>query len=173
MYYLCQTFSSLLCMKGNLCLSTRYNGTNLFYLLQIFFSWFRATVITYWKQLSSLFFWFIVSFLFLIYLEKSIYDSPRLRPIVIVYIMHSWNMIKNKFAIRYWLLQIYLIFIQKEMKKFLDDFLWMITYQNYAAITLRAHHTFFIIICWWHKIRFHCQMHFSFTRFFKIIYHIT
>lgn len=40
-------------------------------------------------------------------------------------------------------------------KKFLDDFFCIITNQNFTAITLGIHSTFFVIICSWHKVGFH------------------
>lgn len=40
-------------------------------------------------------------------------------------------------------------------KKFLDDFFCIITNQNFIAVTLRIHSTFFVIICSWHKVGHH------------------
>ena len=41
--------------------------------------WFNASIAAYWKHLSSLFFGFIISFLFFIQTGESIYDPPRFR----------------------------------------------------------------------------------------------
>ena len=46
------------------------------------FSLLGAAVCAYLKHISSLYFGFIVAFLFLIHLGESMYDQPRFRPIV-------------------------------------------------------------------------------------------
>ena len=45
------------------------------------FWWFNATVKAYWKQLSSLFFGFIVAFLFFNHSWESIYDATLFKPL--------------------------------------------------------------------------------------------
>ena len=42
-------------------------------------SWFNATAIEYWKHLSSLFFGFIIVFLFFNQLWESVYDPPQFK----------------------------------------------------------------------------------------------
>ena len=65
-----------------------YKGRSLYYSLWIILicSWFSATVIAYWKQLSSIFFGFIFAFLHPIYLGESLYDPPWLMTIL----LHRW-----------------------------------------------------------------------------------
>ena len=55
---------------------------NFWYSLRVFpmFWWFNATVKAYWKQLSSLFFGFIVAFLFFNHSGESIYDPLLFKP---------------------------------------------------------------------------------------------
>ena len=56
-------------------------------------SWFRATIIAYWKQLSpSSFFGIIFAFLFLIYLGEFIYDLTQFMVIFwhTLYIPETW-----------------------------------------------------------------------------------
>ena len=42
-------------------------------------SWFNATVATYWKKLSSSFFWIYCCLFFFIQSEELIYEPPRLK----------------------------------------------------------------------------------------------
>ena len=157
--HLFQPFHSTACAeKFVLTLMLIYEGVD-FYILcgsLPICSWFSAVGIVYWKQLSSSFFGFIAAFLFLGHLGEFMYDWS---PFVIVLWRTSYiskTQIETKVATLHWLFQTYFILLQKWIEKILDDFVCIITSRNFAAISFRIHHTFFVIICWWNKFRFHC-----------------
>ena len=64
--------------------------------------------------------------------------------------------------------QTYLILMQKRIKKFLNDFVYIINNHNYISITLRIYCMLFSTIRWWDKYRFRTQskIHGGFVTFY-------
>ena len=58
--------------------------------------------------------------------------SPMIDACLISYLMHFWNIIKNKVAALHVLFQTFFILTQEWIKMFLDDFVCVITNLNYA-----------------------------------------
>ena len=170
-FIVCFKLFPVLCMwKKNLCLYTHtslYRDRSLLFFEDLI--WFVHDLVQPYCILKThiiITFGSIVAYLLLNHLGESMYGPPPVQTYLIAYILHSWNIIKNKVAALNGLFQTYLILIQTWIKRFLnDDFVRTTTNHNYTAVTLRMHCTFFIIICLWHESRFHCRMYFPLARF--------
>ena len=185
-FIVCFKLFPVLCMwKKNLCLYTHtslYRDRSLLFFEDLI--WFVHDLVQPYCILKThiiITFGSIVAYLLLNHLGESMYGPPPVQTYLIAYILHSWNIIKNKVAALNGLFQTYLILIQTWIKRFLnDDFVRTTTNHNYTAWLLECIVRFsllsvydmnldFTVGCIFHWPDFHWPKVRS--NFFKISFH--
>ena len=94
-------------------------------------SWLIQTICHTENSCHHFFFQFLVAFYFNPFRIINAW-STMIDACLISYLMHFWNIIKNKVAALHVLFQTFFILTQEWIKMFLDDFVCVITNLNYA-----------------------------------------
>ena len=134
-----------------------YKWFNIRISFQVFFisSKFNAIAISYWKLLLSLFFGFIVAFLFFYRVWRLYIWFTTFKVYLVAFVIQQLDQIKNEIAPCHWCFLTNLASLKKWFRNLFDNIIWVMISHYFYVITLQMYYLLFIVI--FRRVKVNCN----------------